>query len=186
MGYALELPLDPRAAAEVVELRRILETAGVPTLTASIGEIPHVSLGVFDDDVDPLALERLLHALAEEATPLALRFGGVGMFVEPQPVIYLEPDQSGSLQALHERFFSLLGATTTSLSAHYRPEHWQPHCTIAMEFEPDLLDEAGEVVRRRFSRVDALCSSLQLVRFRPVEVLEHRTFRGSRLPRQRG
>lgn len=159
----------------------MLETAGIPTLTTSIGDTPHVSLGVFSDDVDPLELERHLHALAGEATPFALRFGDVAMFIEPQPVIYLEPDHSSGLKALHERFFGLLGSTAPFLSAHYRPEHWQPHCTIAMEFESELLDEAEAIVRNRFSPFNARCSSLQLVRFRPVEVLEHRAFRSGRL-----
>lgn len=162
----------------------MLETAGIPTLTASIGDIPHVSLGVFSEGVDPLALERLLDALAEDAEPVTLHFGDVGMFIEPQPVIYLVPDPSSSLKALHERFFGLLGVSAAYLSSYYRPEHWQPHCTIAMEFESDLLGEAEAIVRNRSSPFSARCSSLQLVRFRPVEVLDRRAFGSGEPPPQ--
>ena len=106
-------------------------------MTASIGDIPHVSLGVFNDDVDPAALDRATHELAADASPVALRLGPVEVFDEPQPVVYLKPDPSSSLNELHERFLGLLGPTATFLSACYRSEYWQPHRTIAMEFQPD-------------------------------------------------
>ena len=179
MGYAIELPLDPRAASEVGVLRQMLETAGIPTLTASVGDIPHVSLGVFSDDADRASLERVMYELAEEAIPVEFRIETVNTFVEPQPVLYLEPAPSRGLRTLHERFLDLLDErASASLSAYYRPELWQPHCTVAMEFDRAQLEQASALVRNRLSPLDVVCESLQLVRFRPVEVLAHRGFRG--------
>lgn len=123
--------------------------------------------------------------LADHAVAVELHHESVEAFVEPQPVLYLAPAASRSLRALHERFVDLLDARAWSwLTAYYRPDHWQPHCTVAMEFDPARLDEASALLRDQFSPLTAACEGLQLIEFRPVEVLARRAFGGRRSAQQ--
>lgn len=171
MGYAVELVLQGDGRTLVEGLRDLLESTGVRTLTRSIGDVPHVSLGVFDDRVDVGALHAVVDEVAGLSPPLSCSFRRVNSFSRPQPVVYLEPESTDALRRLHGQFLATLGVLSSSLNPLYAAGAWTPHCTVAMGFSREALDHALAVTREAFSPVTSTVTTVHLVRVRPVEVL---------------
>ena len=71
MGFAIELYFDPQTKRNLLDLRKILTTAGVQPVLDEIGDRPHISLAVFSQ-VDPDELLDELKDFAGELDPMPI------------------------------------------------------------------------------------------------------------------
>jgi len=174
MPYAVELFFDARTDAAVRKLWKWLADEGISTYLASSDSIPHISLGGFDDldGMQTAQVNELLQELAESTGPFPATFTGIEGFVN-SGVIFLAPEPSPELNALHERFCNALGSLRDRFWPLYLPGTWVPHCTVAVDLLPcsrHLVDQ----VRRALSEHIELpwpftIEHLGLVKFRPIE-----------------
>jgi 2'-5' RNA ligase len=164
VAYAVELALDDRAGHVVRGLWRELSTIGVTWMDTS-GAEPHVSLAIWDTiDRAPFAAE--LARFAAETAPIAVTFDAVGSF--PGSAIYLRPVANPTLadvqRRLHERFRTL----GSGAWPYYVPGAWVPHCTVAMEFPPERMHQALDIVQRAPLPLVGRLESAAIIEFRPV------------------
>ena len=98
MPFALEVTLDPLAAASVREVWSRLAAAGF-TFPAESGASPHVSLAIWDT-VDRDAVTRAILSFATRTPPIDVTFQRVGSFADGGTV-FLAPEMNRRLLAVH-------------------------------------------------------------------------------------
>ncbi|MGH6926292.1 MAG: 2'-5' RNA ligase family protein [Propylenella sp.] len=157
---------------------RLEEVAGLQTVRR-IGDVHHISLGVYDDvSVEQFVDE--LQRFAETVVPIPIRLAMIGVFPGARSVLYLGPVVTEELLALHRRYHAALAGFAQSCWEHYRREHWVPHVTLALEIEPEALEEAVAAARKHWAPHDARLDAMRFIRFRPVETLYLRALSNSR------
>jgi 2'-5' RNA ligase len=167
MPYAIELALDPEAAAAVRATWDALARAGIEYM-ATCGARPHVSLGIWDA-MDVGAAPEALDDFARTTPPLPITFDRIDAF--PGGVVFLAPRADDHLVAaqrrLHRSFAHGRGAW-----AHYEPGTWVPHCTMAMEYPVMLAPVAREIVTASTALpLRGRLADVEIVQFRPVRTL---------------
>jgi 2'-5' RNA ligase len=179
MPFTAQLDLDAAANAQLNEIaERLEEIAGLQTVR-QIGDVHHISLGVYDDvSVEPFVDE--LQRFAEPVEPIPIRLASIGVFPGARSVLYLGPVVTEELLALHRRYHGALAGFAQSCWEHYRPARWVPHVTLAVEVEPESLGEVFAAVRKHWAPHDVRLDAMRFIRFRPVETLYLRALSNSR------
>jgi 2'-5' RNA ligase len=168
MGYAITLRLDATAAVTVEAMWHALASRNLTVEALSLGYPPHLTLAVFAEDANP---ERLLAAARECAghwpkTPTT--FASLGLFAGPPSTLFLAPIVTPELLARHATLLTLVAGEP--IDPHYQRGQFVPHVTLAS----DLTDPAVAVAALNPLPlpVTAILDRLDVVRFRPVEVLQ--------------
>lgn len=166
MPYALTLRLHDLAAAPVLRMWETLAARGLSRDSLDLGYAAHVTLAIFPDTADADALAAALEGWTL-ARPLA--FSGFGLFPGAPSVLFLAPVADAALLEAHA---ALHRSLPPGCHAHYAPGHWVPHVTLAR----DLTDPAAAVAALAGMALPPTAppASVDLVRFRPVEVLRRR------------
>ncbi len=167
MPYAITLRLDANAASGVVAIWDELAARGISDDAIRLGYPPHLTLAVLPDDADE---SRLLTATRETAAgwrALPVSLASIGFFPGTPATMFLAPVVSPELLERHSGLLASLAGET--IDPHYQIGRWVPHVTLAK----DLSDIAPAVAILRPTRlpIDALLDIVELVRFRPVEIL---------------
>lgn len=172
MPYVVQLDLDAGTNAALGALAHFLgRVPGIETVR-DIGDSHHLSLAIYDAlDVKRFVGDLERFAATMRAVPIVL--AGLGVFTRPNGVLYVAPVVTETLLALHRRFHDALAQWSNDCWEHYRPSHWVPHVTLAMEKEGGNggLEQALAIVRRHWRPGPARLDAVRLVRFRPVETL---------------
>lgn len=171
MPYAITLCL---AAAEPVgAMWRALAEAGLHDDALALGYPPHLTLSIQPDTVDPGRLRDAVADCAATWPAELLRFSGFGVFVAPEPVLFLAPVVTAVLLARH----AALAAALADLPGdpHYRPGAWVPHVTLAkggLAGEQGWMGRALDCLAPFWPAVAAAGPDrVELVKFRPASVL---------------
>jgi 2'-5' RNA ligase len=167
MPLAVTLRLDDAAAAPILAMWRALAEGGVDDGCLRLGYPPHVTLAVWPEEapVEPLAAAVGRFGAEWGALPVAL--AGFGVFPGAPAVVWAAPVAT---ETLLERQAALVAAVPgTPCHPHYRPGHWVPHVTLG---QTDALGRAMEALAPLWrGPLPGRLDRLELVRFRPVEVL---------------
>lgn len=167
MPYAIELALDPAAAAVVRRVWRELDEAGM-TYMARSGARPHISLGVWET-LDRAGFEAELARFAGETSPIAITLASVGFF--PGAAVFLAPTVTTGLLDLHAGFHRRFERLGTSPWNYHAPGVWVPHCTLAMDLAEDRVGAALEIAGRAPLPLPGRLEQIGIVEFRPVTQL---------------
>ncbi|CAN5564508.1 hypothetical protein BH24DEI1_BH24DEI1_17320 [soil metagenome] len=92
--------------------------------------LPHLSWQLAQG-YDEEALLPALEALGAELEPTTVRTVGLGIFSGPAPVLYLPVIKDRALLERHARLWQALAPHGQGVSAHYHPDRWVPHITLA-------------------------------------------------------
>jgi 2'-5' RNA ligase len=98
-------------------------------------------------------LERLEPVVEQAARSLAsfrVKTAGLGVFAGPQPILYLPVVRSESLSRLHRELWQAVSPVAEGPVAHYRPESWIPHITLAQfDLAPHNLPQVVDFLNGR-------------------------------------
>ena len=175
MAYAITLRLDGMASVMVEAMWRALASHELSDEASSPGYSPHLTLAVFADGVRP---ERLLTAAREWAAQwpaMPTTFASLGLFPGPPSTLFLAPIVTPELLQRHAALLTFL--TGEPIDPHYRCGQFVPHVTLAS----DLADPAAAVAALNPLPlpIQAVLDRLDVVRFRPVEIMESHILRGA-------
>jgi 2'-5' RNA ligase len=170
MPYSIGLYFDPETDRTVREIWRRLAEDGLADYYPVSGNRPHITLVLFEDtDVD--RAESVLREVAESQPVFPLSFQQVGVFPGVKPVVFWAPVIAQTLLALQRRLYDRLADFSQEPEFDfYQPDHWIPHCGLAME----IGDRASvpEIVREGLSLPNphvAKAREIGLISFRPVK-----------------
>lgn len=121
--------LDQAHQARVEGLQAAIDQAvGVPGLCRT--PIAHFSYHVAERyEADRLAA--VLLSIAASHTRFVVRTSGLGLFTGERPILYIPVVRDQVLTSLHHVIWRQLSRGCVMPSAHYDPEVWLPHITIA-------------------------------------------------------
>lgn len=167
MPYAVTLRLDDAAAAAIDALWHRLADEGISDSMVALGYRPHLTLATAAD-ADVSAAIRALERFAATHAALAVPFVGIGAFLAPARVLWAAPCVDRALLDLQA---ALLQALAWPAHPHYTPGSWVPHCTLAEDLGEDAFARAARLVAAHWQPTTAMLDRIDLVRFRPVEIL---------------
>ncbi|WP_193171549.1 2'-5' RNA ligase family protein [Nisaea nitritireducens] len=167
MAHAISLSSNNVSADRVRQLWRdfgSLENA--PTMSG-LDYPPHITFAVWDESNTSTA-EGLIRSVFGGMSPIRLTFDRIRWFDTDPLVIWAAPSSPEELFAFHvalhrQRYFQ-------SCRAHYRPESWVPHCTLAMDVAADNRQQAIELASRPITPFDVVFDAVDWVSFPPVDL----------------
>ena len=170
MPYAIEILLDEVSASMVREVwSRLAEVAGGDYILRN-GVYPHVAIAVLDDLGEPVRLQDMLGSLAQGVQPASLRQTGIAYFQSQRPVVYLGFARTGFLERLHAQVQVVLTSHGLSNNEYYQWNQWQPHCTLAMEFEAENLEAVAATAKAVEWNVPFRAAALGMIEYPPTKL----------------
>jgi 2'-5' RNA ligase len=173
MPFAITLRLDPVSAGTVEDLQLALAEAGIDTDQRDLGYGPHITLAIYPDDT---SVDRLRAGLSQLGVwrALPVRFGGIGLFPGPPCIFWIAPVVTAALLEMHAAI--LAAFPDQAVHPHYRQGAWVPHVSLS----GGVQDAPGALATLlpKWCDVDGTLDRVELVRFRPVQVLESRALPG--------
>jgi 2'-5' RNA ligase len=141
MAYGIGLVFDPHTEAHIKEVWGQLASQGFATPLARPGCLPHVSLILSETlHVDDLA--RDLEGLGHSPRRLEVRLSHVGMFTEPELVLFYGLTPTDQLLRVHADVAQIYRRWSSAITARTQPGVWVPHCTLATRVDASRLSDA--------------------------------------------
>jgi len=91
---------------------------------------PHITLAGCHG-VEAPAIQEVMEELSRRVPPLRLNAVGLGLFLEPEPVIYVPVVRGRLLEELHHQLWEALSHLRGEMYPFHAPERWLPHITLA-------------------------------------------------------
>jgi hypothetical protein len=171
MPYAIQLFFDEKVEQAVQAIWGEQAESGVAPYLGTSGNRPHISLSLCED-LDRSACQAKLETWAAGVKPLPISFQNLGIFPAPGAVVFTGPVVTSELLALQRQVDGLLdGCCVWPEFDYYRPGHWIPHCTLAMEFDDSQLPRALEIAGHLMLPLNGSISGVGVIEFRPVKHL---------------
>jgi 2'-5' RNA ligase len=98
---------------------------------------PHFSWHIAED-YDFKKLEDKIFHIAQQIPPFTVQTTGLGIFTGKAPVVYIQVVKDHQLLKLHQHIWEETNPFGSGISAHYSPDQWMPHITLANR---DVSDE---------------------------------------------
>jgi 2'-5' RNA ligase len=141
MAYGIGLVFDQQAEAQIREVWHKLARQGFATPLGRPGCLPHVSLILSETlRVDDLAHD--LEGLGPSFRQLELRFSHVGLFTEPETVLFYGLTPTDRLLRLHADVERIYRRWSSAIIARSQSGVWVPHCTLAGRVDACRVSEA--------------------------------------------
>jgi hypothetical protein len=141
MAYGIGLVFDPQTEARIREVWCTLGRQGFATPLARLGCLPHVSLILSETlCVDDLA--RDLDGLGHSPRRLEVRISHVGVFTEPEIVLFYGLTPTSRLLRFHTNVERIYRRWSSGIMVRSQSGVWVPHCTLAGRVEASRLSEA--------------------------------------------
>jgi 2'-5' RNA ligase len=141
MAYGIGLVFDHDTETRIRKVWCNLARQGFTTPLARPGCLPHVSLTLSEGlSVDDLARE--LEGFEPSLSRLEVRFSHVGVFIEPEIVLFYGLTPTNGLLRLHADVERIYGRWSSPILARSQAGMWVPHCTLAGRLEAGRCSEA--------------------------------------------
>ena len=177
MPYAVTLPLDIPAAKRIQRMWHTLTEQTGADDAIRLGYVPHLTFAVLPDIAPVIEIEEVVFRVAGHWAPLSVTLAGLGIFPGTPPVIWAAPVVTKSLLANHAVLLESLAPFT--VHPQYEAGHWVPHVTLSLD-GPSSVARAVEVMTSAWDGpICARLERVELVRFRPVEILRSQTLRAA-------
>ena len=171
MPFAITLRFDPASSSRIEDLWHVLAAEDIDTDRHDLGYAAHITLAIYPDGTAEDRLHTACTHVAESWRHHAVTLGGIGVFPGVSSILWAFPVVTRDLLALHA---SLVGALPDlPVHPHYRPGAWIPHVTLTGAL-PDP-SAALKSLLAHWHPITGELSQVDLVRFRPVEVLQSRS-----------
>lgn len=141
MAYGIGLVFDPHTEAHIRAVWGRLASYGFTTPLARPGCLPHVSLILSETlSVDDLA--RDIEELGHFPHPLEVRVSHLGVFTEPEIVLFYGLTPTARLLRLHASVERIYCRWSSSIMTRTQTGAWVPHCTLAARVDAGQLSDA--------------------------------------------
>ena len=173
MPLAITLRFDPDTALAVAHLWDGLASTGIDSDRKALGYTAHVTLAIYPDETQAEKLRSAVSRFGDEWQALPANLSGLGVFPGPPAILFAMPVVAPALLARQAALVAALD--DLPVHPHYRPGHGVAHGTLS---GPLRYPEAALAALLPLWRpVEAALAGIDLVRFRPVEILASQTFR---------
>jgi 2'-5' RNA ligase len=171
MPYAVHLFFDEKTDQAIRAIWQEMADSSVAPYLGLSSNRPHISLALCEE-LDTATCQKRLSDYAAHFQPMPVSFQTLGIFPPPGVVVYTGPVVTDELLTLQREVDGLLGnCCHWPEFDYYRPGKWIPHCTLAMEFDDNRLNEALEIASHLKLPLNGQIVGLGVIEFRPVKHL---------------
>jgi 2'-5' RNA ligase len=154
MPYTIVLYFNQQTEALIRSYWERLANENISTELPDSGIRPHITLAIYEE-LNCQSCESELANFAREASHLTIPITHLGIFNNPDSVLFLAPTATKELLDFHARIHTCLLSKAQKSWEIYQPGAWVPHCTLAMNLNAQQL-----------SRAVSICSDIHL----PIEL----------------
>ncbi len=172
MGYAVEMYFDKKSSKKIEDMWKILIREANISDLYDFNSRPHISLGVYNDDIDIEAFINKVEKFSEKNKCFKAKFSNIGIFNTAEGVLFLAPKVDRQLLSFHEEFHRLTDDFKGQINKYYLPELWIPHCTMVMNNSRTKFLKCLEIVEDTFEPMQVQIEQIGIIKFRPVEHIE--------------
>ncbi len=170
MPYGVMLYFDVHTEKTIYDIWQILAEQNLSSGMLDAGIRPHITLAIYEE-LECKPCENELLKITSKTSSLSIQLTHLGLFTNPDPVIFAAPLATKSLLDFHSDLQVKLADDGKNSWDLYKPGNWVPHCTLAMGYQ---LQHQAEIIR--------LCQALPfpmhvhavqmgVVNFKPVKNL---------------
>lgn len=152
MQYAIELYFDPATEQKLSALAQRVADEKLSTKFLEWKTRPHLTLACFNDVDEEICIQRLKDfAKSHKVAPAYI--GSVGMFSDTK-TIFASPVMNKSMYRMQEELHKSLEDFDARGWEWYCPDHWAPHCTLALtrEDEDSVFYRASGLILKEFQK----------------------------------
>ncbi|MCL6459892.1 MAG: 2'-5' RNA ligase family protein [Gorillibacterium sp.] len=161
--FALELFFDDRLNNYVRRVWKSLHERKIALAMYDIADIrPHITVAIYSTIDKWAAFDDLLTDFMENQKKLDLQFDSLASF-PTSGTLFLAPTITRDLFAMHEDYYARLDSFSTQASSLYTPNHWNPHCSLAIKLTKEALGRAWRDCLRDFQPITTRIESIGLV-----------------------
>lgn len=174
MSYSTELYFDQDSENKIKEYLNIIKREGIENLFYNLGALPHISLAVYNDNIDHLELIKNLEKF--RLNKVKISFKNIGYFCSNENAIFLCPKINYELLDLHKSYHEEFKEYIKNEGEYYLPENWIPHCSIAFEVSNEDFIKTIRILKNDFEPIDVTIEKIGFIRSRPIEKLYLKSF----------
>lgn len=166
MDYAAVLYFDQVTQAKIIKIMNQLGQLGADQSLLEAGIKPHLTLASWTGNEENYEVQ--LRKFIKESCSLPITFSSIGIFPDPQKVIYLAPVKDQLLINLHQSFYKCFAGAINDYNNFYLPEHWVPHCTLAGKLTDYQLLQALDLLLKLSLPLKAVVTEFALIKCESV------------------
>lgn len=172
MPYAVVFYLDSQTSEPI---QRIIKELAINHAAPYLHEssiLPHITLAIYND-LDCRTCEEKIAKLASQMNIFDLNFSYLGVFHSDNPVVFLGPTTTQELISIHQQVHETLQEIGTQTWELYQPGRWVPHCSLAVNFLPEMLEKVITTCMQITLPLTIPIAALGVIQFEPVQPLYH-------------
>ena len=179
MSYWVVALFDQESENKLRALWKKVVDSGVNSFMLDTDSIPHITLAACDQIDENEFLPRLKE-FAAGIEPFRLLFSSIGIFPFGNNVLFLTPVITDKLLALHTGVHGLLCEKNCTVAhLHYQPNHWAPHCTIAVNAPLEESLKGISSLMADFQPLQVTVDALLVVEAYPIRYMERYPLTGA-------
>lgn len=170
MQYAIELYYDIKTEQKLYHLAKRVADEKLSSKFLEWITRPHLTLACFNDVEEEKCIKKLME-FAQSHRQLPVHIGSVGMFNDTK-TIFVSPVMNCSMYQFQRELHEYLNDFDNKGWEWYCPDHWVPHCTVALTGEDDnsAFYHASDLILHEFEKISGEFVSIGLVKITfPVE-----------------
>lgn len=172
MSYWVVMLFDTESENRIRSLWKNVVDSGVNSFMLDTDSVPHITLASCDQIAGDVFYPRLKE-FAAQTQPFSLVLSSIGIFASGSHVLYLAPVITDKLLDIHTSIHKLLCEKTCSAAnVHYQPNHWTPHCTLAVNMPLEECIKGTASLLPEFQPIEVTVEALQVVEAYPIRYLE--------------
>lgn len=170
MAFAVVFYFESSTETRILDFQNSLIKAGINPAKIRIPLRPHITLGIYDT-IDCDDCECRINEISFDLVMKSIEFISLGIFVNPDRVLFLSPVTNAILLHTHQLIHEELAPHTSGSWEIYKPGNWVPHCTIANDIEEQDLNKAVSVLADLVLPFKAGISQIGIVEFDPNQAI---------------
>jgi 2'-5' RNA ligase len=170
MPFAVHLFFDANIEAVVKAAWKELADGQIAPYMFGSANRPHFTLAIYQE-LELQECEQRLQSFATTQDPLPVEFQYLGIFPNAPAAVFLGAPVTVPLLSLHAQLHDALRPVAVDPDAYYLPGNWVPHCTLALDLEPERITPALEIARRLSLPLKGLIEEIGVDELQPVRHL---------------
>lgn len=170
MPFAVVLYFDGKNERAFLNIWKALAEEKLSASLFESGIRPHITLAIYDE-LECRPCENELAKIASNTKPISFQFSHLGLFTQPEPVVFAAPTIFEEFLHFHKRIHETLALQSSNPWDMYIPNKWVPHCTLSLGFS---LNDLGKILIKCMNLplpMDVVARQVGVVEFQPMKDL---------------
>ena len=182
MSQGIIATFDPKSSGIISRILSDLVNESLNRFMLDQQVVSHLTI-LAGEKMDMSAASQVIHEVSEIFHPFSIDVGSIAYFPSTQ-VLFLNPNESGDLRALHKEMSNRMAKRDHSFTL-IPDEPWIPHITLAIELSYANIGPAIQIVQRHLDLQERQpfrlrVESIAYFQYPPFRVLDKARLDGKR------